>query len=83
MGGFQNNLGCHSGIVGVLPPTGTQAPFVARFKSRKFVFRARGAEVISLLSGKFQELICHDGANGVNPRVTLSGVAVAISVVSR
>lgn len=82
VGAFQNDLWSHTCIVGVFPSTGTQAPTVACGESRKFIFGSWCAEIVSLLTRKLEECISHDGADGMNPRISASCMTKAIPVVS-
>ena len=82
MGGFQNDLWSHAGVVGFFPTTRTQAPTVASGQSRKLIFRSRRAEVVALLTRKLQKRVAHDRADGMNSTVPSPCMTKTIPVVS-
>ncbi len=82
MGGLQNDFWSQSCVVGILPSTGAEAPFVAGLQPWKFILWSGRGEVVSLLAGKLQECIGHDCTHSVHASVSVACVAMAITVVS-
>lgn len=83
MRGFELDLRGHPSIASFLPTTGTNAPAVAGFESGKLIFWARGDEVVPTQEGKLKEFRSHDRAHGVNPHISMAGMAKSIPKKSR
>ena len=76
---FESDFRGHPGIEGLFPPTCTKAPAVTGLESGELHVRPGRREVVALLERVFQKFLCHHRADGVNPRITWSGVAIAIT----
>jgi hypothetical protein len=74
VGGAEDDRGRASGVVGLLPACGTDAPAVAGFQARKVVCGAGGSEVVTGLDREGEKLRRHLGANGMRSEVLLAGM---------
>ena len=83
VGGFKDDLGRHSCVVGLLPSRGTQAPLVAGFQTGELVLRHRRGKVIAGGFRECQKIVRHDGTNRVSSVVTHASIAKTIPIEPR
>ena len=80
MGGFEDDIRSESGFEGFLPAGCAQAPLIARFESRKSVFRARRAQVVAGLFGEFEECFGHPHADDVDAVIAGARAAATVAI---
>ena len=63
--GCQRNFGGAAFVMGLQEAGGAKAPTVACLKARKPEFGARCGEIIADVFREGEELVCHDGTDGM------------------
>ena len=82
VGCFEHDLWSGARLQCLLPALDAQAPPIARFQSWKTVSRNGRAEVVTNGRRKFQEGVCGNDADQVEPGVIRARVAAAVSIKS-
>lgn len=79
VGGFEDDGGRQTGVVGFDPAAEAEAPVVAGSESGELPLRARSAEVVAAAAGEFEKFVGHDRAECVLPLILGMIDAVAVT----
>jgi hypothetical protein len=80
VGGLEDDGTSGSGLLDLEPARGTDAPAVARFEAGKAVLWHGRDEIVAKRTGRLEEGLVDDAADGVEANVVGPGVAASVAV---
>ena len=82
MGGFEIDRSGAIAFERGFPSGDANAPFVARFESRKSPFRNWGDEIVAVEHGEIEKLLGDLDAHGVKSEIFRAGAAISVTIKS-